>query len=421
MVVGEQRRLAINKASAATMTNPKIAKITFTNGGVLISAKQAGLGSLVLGKKLNPMQIIIYSQKLKAARKQIVNWLTDKFGLFLSTNPQNLIISGKALRLADWLQLQKFKAKFPKQLLIEAKIDRVLVPTLKKALERSLSQRSISSMHSRIENDQVILLSSSKNKDDKVIAQAVAREWGLENPQSSDLLELKPMIEIEVVIAEVKKSSFQTLGLQLPGTYSATITPAGDLSSLATSFNSFSPEFHALFNKGNGRVLANPKILCRSGEMAHFVAGGEIPIKIINWKNSDVVWKRYGVILDINPKADLDDGISTKLTTEVSLLDEVHKIDGIPGLFTNRIETYFDLRGSKTIALSGLIKSELGRSQTGTPLLGEIPILGALFRSQDYKDNRTELIVFVTPRVISPEAPPPIPASPALSNEWDNE
>jgi len=154
------------------------------------------------------------------------------------------------------------------------------------------------------------------------------------------------------------------------------------------------------------KVLANPKLLCRSGEAAHFVAGGEIPIKIMNWKTSDVIWKRYGVILDITPVADLNQGISTKLVTEISLLDEAHTVDHIPGLLTNRIETHFDLRGSKTIALSGLIKSELGKGTTGLPLLSQIPILGELFKSKNYQDNRTELVVFVTPRVISPENPP---------------
>jgi pilus assembly protein CpaC len=123
----------------------------------------------------------------------------------------------------------------------------------------------------------------------------------------------------------------------------------------------------------------------------------------MNWKVSDVLWKKYGVILDITPKADLQKAISTRLITEVSLIDEAHRVDGIPGFLTNRIETHFDIRGEKTIALSGLIKNELGRGKQATPLLSSIPILGELFSSQDYKDNSSELIVLVTPRVLSPE------------------
>ena len=157
-----------------------------------------------------------------------------------------------------------------------------------------------------------------------------------------------------------------------------------------------------------GKVIANPKLLCRSGESAHFLAGGEIPIKLVGFKTSEVQWKKYGVILDITPLADIQRGISTKLVTEVSLLDEAHKIEGIPGLLTNRIETHFDIRGEKTIALSGLIKNEIGRGSQDTPLLSAIPLLGELFKSKEYKENKTELIIFVTPRVISPENPPPV-------------
>ena len=277
------------------------------------------------------------------------------------------------------------------------------------AVRAELTQKSVSSVKTIFKDGKIELLASPQSPD-KPTTDLLAQKYGLMEEPSGNTVELRPMVEIEVIIAEMKKNYMNSLGLKPPEVYSASILPAPDLSSTTVTFNPFTPEFHASFSQNKGRVLANPKLVCRSGEVAHFVAGGEIPIKIISWKNSDVIWKRYGVILDITPVADMNDGISTKISTEISLLDEAHKVDGIPGFLTNRIDTHFDLRGTKTIALSGLIKSEVGHNSSGIAALGEIPILGELFKSRDYQENKTELIIFVTPRVISPDNPPPVSA-----------
>lgn len=86
------------------------------------------------------------------------------------------------------------------------------------------------------------------------------------------------------------------------------------------------------------------------------------------------------------------------------MLDPSHSIDGIPGLLSNRIESHFDLKKSRTIALSGLLKNEWFHNSAGLPWLSQIPILGYLFSSKEYKNNETELVIFVTPEVIQPEA-----------------
>jgi pilus assembly protein CpaC len=93
--------------------------------------------------------------------------------------------------------------------------------------------------------------------------------------------------------------------------------------------------------------------------------------------------------------------MSIYMETEVSALDPSTSVDGIPGLFTNRIQSHFDLEQSKTIVLSGLIKSDQSKVTQGIPGLSRLPILGTLFSSQDFRDNKTELLVFVTPEVVS--------------------
>ena len=86
------------------------------------------------------------------------------------------------------------------------------------------------------------------------------------------------------------------------------------------------------------------------------------------------------------------------------MLDPSHSIEGVPALLTNRIESHFDLKKSRTIALSGLLKSEWFRNSEGLPGLSQIPVLGYLFSSKAYKNDETELVIFVTPEVIQPES-----------------
>jgi pilus assembly protein CpaC len=118
----------------------------------------------------------------------------------------------------------------------------------------------------------------------------------------------------------------------------------------------------------------------------------------------DVVWKQHGVILRVKPKADFQGAISLEIETEISILDMANAVDGIPALKTNSVKSHFDLAGKRTIALSGLIRQEQGRSGEGLPYLSNIPILGRLFSSKRFMNYQTELVVFVTPEIHSPEA-----------------
>ncbi len=96
--------------------------------------------------------------------------------------------------------------------------------------------------------------------------------------------------------------------------------------------------------------------------------------------------------------------MSLEIETEVSIIDSGNAIEGIPAMKTNRVKSHFDLSGRKTIALSGLLRDELNLGRSGIAGLASLPILGALFRSQSYLQQKSELVIFVTPEVVLPEA-----------------
>ena len=114
-----------------------------------------------------------------------------------------------------------------------------------------------------------------------------------------------------------------------------------------------------------------------------------------------MIWKTYGIQLKVLPTVDIHGKLSMQLTTEVSTIDESQKVDGLPGFLTNRIQNQFHLKQTEAIVISGLIREDSGKSKEGLPFLQHIPILGALFSSEEYKNQKTELVVIVKPKIIS--------------------
>jgi len=416
LFVGEQKVLG-SSGSHAVVSHSQIVKVFSIKSKLMLAAKKPGEADITLSSSRGTEHIHVVCAKssLKGLYEELLRLVEGVPSLELHVNPDSLEVSGHILRLDDWHELHHLKEIWGRQIVLKTTTSDDLNSRIKERLEDEIQNRSLASVEV-IDGKQVgvepTLLVTSRDRHEIAEAKKMGVDWGVSVEENNSLVELVPMIEIEILIAEVKKNFIKSLGLKTPGSYSATILPADNFMSATTQFAPMNFELHAAVEKNAGRILANPKLLCRSGEVAHFLAGGEIPIKMMSWKTADVIWKKYGVILDITPKADFHDGISTKISTEISLLDETHKVEGIPGFLTNRIETHFNLKGSKTIALSGLIKNEQARHGDGVPVLSDIPILGDLFKSKEFRDQHSELVVFVTPRIISaanPPAPPPAP------------
>ncbi len=163
----------------------------------------------------------------------------------------------------------------------------------------------------------------------------------------------------------------------------------------------------ALEENGVIRTLAEPNLISMSGETASFLAGGEFPIPIAG-RNGEVTitYRQFGVGLSFTPTV-LDDGvINLKVSPEVSQLDPTNsvRVGGVevPGLTVRRADTTVELRNSQSFAIAGLLQNTETNRQTQVPWLGDIPVLGALFRSSRFKNNETELVIIVTPKLVQP-------------------
>lgn len=188
----------------------------------------------------------------------------------------------------------------------------------------------------------------------------------------------------------------------LPGLPPRVSPPVGYLG-IATSITS---RINLAVTNGDAYILATPELSTRSGGEAKFLAGGQIPLVIPATALSppSVTYKDYGIKLSIKPVADADSNIMATIQTEVSAIDPSNTVQGNPGFLSRVTDSEINVRTGQTIVMSGLVNSDLSNQVDKLPWLGDLPILGQLFKSTNFRNNRSDLVVFVTPQVIDPNA-----------------
>lgn len=188
----------------------------------------------------------------------------------------------------------------------------------------------------------------------------------------------------------------------LPGLPPRISPPLGYLG-IATSITS---RINLAVTNGDAYILATPELSTRSGGEAKFLAGGQIPIVVpaSGLSAPSVTYKDYGIKLIIKPVADVDSNIMATIQTEVSSIDPATSVQGNPGFLTRQTDSEINVKTGQTIVMSGLVNSDLSNQVDKLPWLGDLPILGTLFRSTSFRNNRSDLVVFVTPQVFDPTA-----------------
>jgi len=154
--------------------------------------------------------------------------------------------------------------------------------------------------------------------------------------------------------------------------------------------------------QGDAIVLAEPILSCRSGGAAKFLAGGEIPLPTSSSiGTTSVQFKPYGIKFEINPTLTESGSIAARVMTELSTIDPAIKVGDLPAFLSRQTETEVNLLEGETLVISGLISEDKSKTVDKLAGLGNIPILGKLFQSKDFRERRSEMVVFVTPRFIS--------------------
>lgn len=265
--------------------------------------------------------------------------------------------------------------------------------------------------------------SSDKLSKILVLAQAYAPEKIINLLQVGGIQQ----VMLEVRIAEISKSDASRLGVNfavagedafgvnlLNGLLSTSVT--GSVNTVASSvnailgFTSGDPvivAIDALQEDGLLKILARPTLIAQSGQNASFLAGGEFPYPVAQDTGEfSIEWKPFGIGLNFTPTVLGGDTISLIVSPEVSDLDFTRTISYagyvVPAIDTRRMSTVVELKDNQSFAIAGLLKNYVRESIKKFPLLGDIPILGAIFRSTRYQKDETELVVIVTPHLVKP-------------------
>lgn len=253
-------------------------------------------------------------------------------------------------------------------------------------------------------------------------------------------------VMLKVRFAEVNRSAMQELGINFFGgptgdkgwmgrsTTGQFAAPTFDTDKQAWITSDFLNVFgwmsedavgatvRALKGRGLFESLAEPNLITQDGKEASFLAGGEFPYPVVQGGGANqsvtIVFKEYGVRLRFTPTITGGGFVHLKVVPEVSSLDfgNAVTLEGfrVPALKTRRTETDVELRDGQTFAISGLLDRNMDETLRRVPGIGDIPILGYLFRSQAYQKNNTELVVMITPHIVRRDSPGVTPNLPGL-------
>jgi len=230
----------------------------------------------------------------------------------------------------------------------------------------------------------------------------------------------RDQVMLKVTVAEVARSVTKQLGIDLSanlnyGTavvnfnnstpFTASTSPLVDGNQLKTSFGSVNATLRAMEQAGIVRTLAEPNLTAISGESATFLAGGQFPAPMRSCDPTGLCtntteWKNFGIGLNFTPVVMSEGRISMKVATEVSELAPELAVSGTPGVKSRRVETTLEIPSGGSMAVAGLIQQQTKQAINGLPGMTQLPVLGALFRSRDFVNNQTELMVLVTPYIV---------------------
>ena len=277
------------------------------------------------------------------------------------------------------------------------------------------------------QNDSIVLSGTVRSAEIAEDARKIALQYVTGNPKiiNNIRVDAPTQVQVRVKIAEVRRDALQRIGVNwqkaslfgISGlTYAvSTISATGGAASATAAYNS--ADLNALVDllatNNQATILAEPNLVAMSGETASFLAGGEIPIIVPQGGLTSTItvqYKQFGISLAMTPTI-IGERVNLKVAPEVSELSAVGSVNvpitptatiSIPGIQTRRASTTIELGSGQSFAIAGLMHQTSQQDITKMPWLGDIPVLGTLFKSDAYQRSETELVIIITPYFVEP-------------------
>ena len=426
--------LEVPSGSSRVVTVPGIAKVAIgdqsvadvkaiSSSQVLVNGRQDGRTTLMIWKENG--QRVTYTVVVRkidpvAIVEEIRKLLGDIAGINVHIVGDHIYMDGSAYTQEDYDRVQSVMEIYPN---VRSFVK--ISPNAKKLVANNLSaqfQRAgMKNVNARVVGSTIFLEGTVESQEELKRAELITKALG-EKVENLLTVGLRKMIMADVQFVELRKNAQDQLGINWPFNFSGqttgTVTYGGNLPQTGTPTGAWSfamgpltaaTQLSLLLEHGYARLLAQPKLVCASGEKAEFLAGGEIPIVYTTFNVSEVEWKEYGVILKLEPTADAQGNIEMKLEGEVSEIDTSVSVSqgtsvSIPGFRVRRFRSTVGVKHGEAIMLSGVFEHEEQKNVNKVPPFSYIPILGELFKQHVFTETKEELVIFVRPYIISPES-----------------
>lgn len=415
LVAGQQKVISVPGVTRIAVANPEVADVRMVGAGeVLVTAVGGGQTELKVwqGNKVINYQVAVTTMDPQQLRREVERLMGDREGMQVRVVRDHVYIEGSVLTLPDLEKAEEITKLFP-QVRNLVKLDPAAHTYIAQALNQQLTKAGLANARATVVGSTIFLEGMVDTEADLKKADIITKSIG-ENIQSVLRIAASQMIELDVEFVEVGKNTLDRMGVTWPSNVTGQLNlnyamtrvfrgnspDSGILTGTASGGNTFGLALQ--FTDGISRVLAHPRLVTASHQEAKFLAGGEIPIPIVTPQHTYVEYKEYGIRLHITPVADPSGSIQTKVLTEISQLDPSVTVMQFPGFLTRRVDTEVTVHDGETIVLSGLLHVTQGKDVTKIPILGHIPIIGELFKSRSFQERQTELVIFVTPRLVDP-------------------
>jgi pilus assembly protein CpaC len=428
--VGQQKVIQVSNVARVAIGEPDVADVKQVGGGneLLVTGVAEGRTSLLVWRNNDTRLsyvIVVRKQDPKEVVSEVRALLGDREGIQIRVVGDRVYLDGETITTDDYERVQQITTLYPsvKSFVRPSGNAKKLAA---EALNKAFQKNGLRGVQATVVGSTIILEGWVESPDDMKKLDLVTKAVG-ERAENLVTVGQKKMVLVEVDFVEVSYSDNKLVGIKpplqlvsigdgatatinitqpLPGLDSGQTQKVGAFGLAASAATDFS--VGARFDYGFVRVLSQPRLVCASGEKAEFVAGGEIPLLMVTQNTFAIEWKKFGIVLNVTPTADRSGNIGTEIYAEVSQVDRSISIRAngfeVPGFRLRDVKTNVSVKDGETIILSGLFNYNEDKEVSKVPLLGHIPIIGELFKSRNFVDGKTELAIYVTPKVVSPSS-----------------
>jgi hypothetical protein len=411
--VGDQKRIEIPDLIRFTGESPQIGILTqgpkapfLKASEVLIRAKQAGTADFIYWRKGSPqphrIRFQIHTSETHPKALAIAREISDLPGLEVSWNDTRWTIRGRISQFEPSHRYGSLLLELGSLAQSEVTFSEAVLSECRKRIESENRKESNPEWSVISDLGGVTVLGSANDLEQKTKTERMVRSrCSIAHVQIDSLPDRSPDIHFQIYLIEAKSNALRSWGFQYPGTISGAfqINPTHLVQNL-----NWDVGLTAMESNGRIKVLSRPEIVVRAPGEASLFSGGELPIRSVTQYHSETTWKPFGLSLKIKVLQLAGKRVRLEVGTEMSSLDLSIAHNDVPGIKSNRMQTQVDATLGRPLVLSGLTQNIQRKEARGIPWLRSLPVLGALFGSEDFLEERSELLAVLIPESDLPKS-----------------